>query len=57
MCLVDVCCVFYNPGKCVVFAVLQGFLADTLPAPYGQEIKGIANITGLPLGKSTLVSL
>lgn len=26
-------------------------MADTLPAPYGDEIKGISQATGLPLGK------
>ncbi|KAK2182128.1 hypothetical protein NP493_365g00072 [Ridgeia piscesae] len=34
-----------------------GFLADTLPAPYGQEIKGIANITGLPLGEVVMFNI
>ena len=29
----------------------QASLADTLPAPFGDEIKGIANATGMPLGK------
>ena len=26
-------------------------MADTLPAPYGDEMKGISQATGLPLGK------
>ena len=26
-------------------------MADTLPAPYGDEMKGISNATGVPLGK------
>ena len=51
------CVVCFITLESVVFGVLQGSLADTLPAPYGQEIKGIANITGLPLGMSTHVSL
>ncbi len=32
----------------------QGSLADTLPAPFGDEIKGIAQATGLPLGESNV---
>jgi len=27
-----------------------GPLADTLPAPYRDEIKGLATATGIPLG-------
>jgi len=26
-------------------------MADTLPAPYGDEMKGISQASGLPLGK------
>lgn len=26
-------------------------MADTLPAPYGDEMKGISQATGIPLGK------
>jgi hypothetical protein len=26
-------------------------MADQLPAPYGDEIKGISQATGLPLGE------
>jgi hypothetical protein len=26
-------------------------MADTLPAPYGDEMKGISQATGVPLGK------
>jgi hypothetical protein len=28
-------------------------MADTLPAPYGDEMKGISQASGLPLGKLT----
>jgi len=26
-------------------------MADTLPAPYGDEMKGISQASGVPLGK------
>ncbi len=26
-------------------------MADTLPAPYGDEMKGISQASGLPLGR------
>lgn len=29
----------------------QGYLADTFPYPYGDELKGIASVLGCPLGK------
>ena len=29
-------------------------MADTLPAPYGDEMKGISQATGVPLGKKSL---
>lgn len=29
---------------------MKGFIADTLPGPYGDEIRGIARASGLPLG-------
>jgi hypothetical protein len=28
-------------------------MADTLPAPYGDEMKGISQVTGVPLGKTS----
>lgn len=28
-------------------------MADTLPEPFGDEIKGIAAVSGVPLGKKT----
>ena len=34
-----------------------GPIADTLPAPYGDEIKGIANATGIPLGDVVLYNI
>ncbi len=37
--------------------VFQGGLADTLPAPFGDEIKGIANKTGIPLGEVVLYNI
>lgn len=33
--------------------VLQPFMADTLPEPFSEEIKGIAAVSGVPLGKKT----
>ena len=33
-----------------IYTILQGFLADTMPQPYGDEIKGLAKASGLPLG-------
>ena len=30
---------------------LQGDLVDTLPAPYGDEMRGINETVGLPLGE------
>lgn len=32
-------------------------MADTLPAPYGDEMKGISEATGVPLGKRALLIL
>lgn len=32
-------------------------MADTLPNPFREEIKGIATESGVPLGKKTNVSL
>lgn len=34
-----------------------GPLADTLPAPYGDEIKGLATATGIPLGEVVLYNI
>jgi len=34
-----------------------GFVADTLPAPYGDELKGIANATNIPLGDIVLYNI
>ena len=31
-------------------AVFQSYIADRMPQPYSDEVKGIANATGLPLG-------
>lgn len=28
-------------------------MADTLPQPFGEEIKGIAAVSGIPLGNKT----
>lgn len=33
--------------------VLQPLMVDTLPNPFGEEIKGIATVSGVPLGKKT----
>ncbi|XP_046854158.1 acid ceramidase-like isoform X2 [Xenia sp. Carnegie-2017] len=33
------------------------FIADTLPDPYGNEIKGIAKATGIPLGEIVLYNI
>ncbi|XP_046853334.1 acid ceramidase-like [Xenia sp. Carnegie-2017] len=33
------------------------FIADTLPDPYGNEIKGIAKVTGIPLGEVVLYNI
>lgn len=35
----------------------MGKIADTLPAPYGDEIKGIANATGINLGEVVLFNI
>jgi len=32
-------------------------MADTLPAPYGDEMRGIANATGVPLGEIVLYNI
>ncbi|KAL9971638.1 hypothetical protein ACROYT_G017833 [Oculina patagonica] len=34
-----------------------GPLADSLPAPYGDEIKGLATATGIPLGEVVLYNI
>ncbi|XP_029188036.2 acid ceramidase-like [Acropora millepora] len=34
-----------------------GPLADTLPAPYGDEIKGLSKATGIPLGEVVLYNI
>ena len=34
-----------------------GSLADSLPAPYGDEMKGIANATNIPLGDIVLYNI
>lgn len=34
-----------------------GKVADSLPAPYGDEIKGIANVTGINLGEVVLFNI
>lgn len=31
-------------------------MADTLPAPYGDELKGISQASGLPLGRLDIMS-
>ena len=33
----------------------QGYLADTFPGPYGDEIKGIAKASKIPLGMPYIV--
>lgn len=35
----------------VFCSVLQPLMVDTLPQPFGDEIKGIAAVSGVPLGK------
>lgn len=37
----------------VCFYVLQPIMADTFPKPFGEEMKGIAEVSGVPLGKKT----
>ena len=32
-------------------------MADTLPAPYGDEMKGISLVTGVPLGEIVLYNI
>jgi len=34
-----------------------GYLADTFPAPFGDEIKGIAKASGIPLGEVVLYNI
>lgn len=36
-----------------LFYVAQPLMVDTLPNPFGDEIKGIAAASGLPLGERT----
>lgn len=36
-----------------VLFCLQPLMADTLPQPFGGEIKGIAAVSGVPLGNET----
>lgn len=31
--------------------VLQPLMVDTLPKPFNEEIKGVAAVSGVPLGK------
>lgn len=35
----------------VFYYVLQPLMVNTLPQPFGDEIKGIAAVSGVPLGK------
>lgn len=35
------------------YHVLQPLMVDTLPSPFGEEIKGIAAVSGVPLGEKT----
>lgn len=35
------------------YDVLQPLMVDTLPSPFGEEIKGIAAVSGVPLGEKT----
>ncbi len=35
------------------YYVLQPLMVNTLPDPFGEEIKGIATASGVPLGKET----
>ncbi len=35
------------------YYVLQPLMVDTLPNPFSDEIKGIADVSGIPLGKKT----
>lgn len=32
-------------------------MVDTLPSPFGEEIKGIATVSGVPLGKKQLLQV
>uniref|UniRef100_A0A3B4WHA9 ceramidase n=1 Tax=Seriola lalandi dorsalis TaxID=1841481 RepID=A0A3B4WHA9_SERLL len=34
---------------------LQPLMVDTLPNPFSDEIKGIATVSGIPLGKKTQI--
>lgn len=34
------------------FIGLQPLMVDTLPYPFNEEIKGIATVSGVPLGKN-----
>lgn len=36
---------------------MQGLVADNLPKPYGEEIKGIANATNIELGELVLYNI
>lgn len=49
---------FIMDGK--LFGIIDkdlGPLADTLPAPYGDEIKGLSQATGIPLGEVVLYNI
>lgn len=62
-----VCCFFFFFPLSLCFVVLKGLkasvhsvlfflqplMADTLPQPFGEEIKGIAAVSGVPLGNKT----
>lgn len=41
----------------IFFLTNKGKVADTLPKPYGDEIKGIAKATNLPLGDLVLYNI
>lgn len=50
----------FDPKLKPLIAILENDLAkivDSLPKPYGDEMKGIANATGLPLGDIALYNI
>jgi hypothetical protein len=34
----------------IMFIFIQGKIDETLPQPYADEMRGLANATGIPLG-------
>jgi acid ceramidase len=49
---------FIDHGKLIPFGEdVFGLLADSLPAPYGDEMRGISEFSGLPLGDVVLYNV